>query len=96
MASMVVRATLLKTSWAARLQPEVWVWARRERDRTSFGSNSSLISRAQSRRAARCLAISMKAFMPAFQKNDRRGAKLSTGRPAATPARTYSTPSARV
>jgi hypothetical protein len=74
MASIAVRATLLKTSWAARLQPLVWVWARSESDRASLGSNSSLMSRAHSSRAARCLAISMKAFMPAFQKNESRGA----------------------
>ena len=96
MASTQVRATLLKTSWAAKLQPLVWVWARRESERESLGSNSAFISSAQSRRPARCLAISMKVFMPAFQKNDRRGANLSTLIPAATPARTYSMPSARV
>jgi hypothetical protein len=96
MASMAVRATLLNTSWAARDQPEVWVWARRESDRESFGSNSCFMSLAQSRRAARCLATSMNMSMPAHQKNDRRGANWSTVMPAATPARTYSMPSARV
>ncbi len=47
-------------------------------------------------RAARILAISMKACMPIAQKNDSRGANLSTESPAATPARTYSIPFAMV
>ena len=47
-------------------------------------------------RAARILATSMKKFMPIAQKNDSRGAKGSMSRPAAMPARTYSTPSASV
>src|ERR1700756_777011 len=75
-ASMAVRGTLLKTSSAARLQPEVWVWARRDSERLSFGSKFSFMSLAHSRRPARCLAISMKTFMPAHQKNDRRGADV--------------------
>ena len=40
MASTAVRATLLNTSCAASDQPEVWVWARRDSDCGSFGSNS--------------------------------------------------------
>ena len=51
---------------------------------------------AQSLRAARSLATSMKKFMPTAQKNDNRGAKASTLIPAPTPARKYSTPSASV
>ena len=38
----------------------------------------------------------MKKFIPVAQKNDSRGAKASTSRPTALPARMYSTPSARV
>ena len=94
-ASMQVRATLLNTSCAASDQPEVCEWARSDSERGSFGSNS-FISLAQSSRAARSLATSMKKFMPIAQKNDRRGAKRSTSRPALMPARTYSTPSASV
>lgn len=60
MASTQVRATLLKTSWAASDQPEVWLWVRRDSERSSLGSNSRFIRRAQSRRAARILATSMK------------------------------------
>ena len=60
MASTMVRLTLLNTSCAASDQPEVWLWVRRESERSSFGSNSRFISRAQSRRAARILATSMK------------------------------------
>ena len=52
--------------------------------------------RAQSPRAARSLATSMKKFMPMPQKKLMRGAKASTSSPAATPARTYSRPSASV
>jgi hypothetical protein len=42
------------------------------------------------------LATSVKKFMPMAKKNDRRGAKASTLRPAASPVRTYSRPSAKV
>ena len=95
MASMAVRATLLKTSWAARLQPEVWQWQRSIEERASLGANSS-ISSDQSSRPALSLAISVKASMPTPQKKLSRGAKASTPSPARTPVRTYSTPSARV
>jgi hypothetical protein len=94
-ASMQVRTTLLNTSCEASDQPEVWVCARSISERSDLGSNA-VISLAHSMRAARCFATSMKKFMPAFQKNDSRGANLSTSRPAAMPARTYSTPSASV
>ena len=94
-ASMQVRTTLLKTSWAVSDQPEVWQWVRSASDFGSLGANC-LTSFAQSRRAARSLATSMKKFMPIAQKNDRRGAKASTSRPTARPQRTYSMPSARV
>ena len=94
-ASMQVRTTLLNTSCEASDQPEVWVCARSISERSDFGSNG-FISFAHSMRAARCFATSMKKFMPAFQKNDSRGAKRSMSSPAASPARTYSTPSASV
>ena len=87
--------TLLNTSCAVSDQPEVWQCVRSDSERGSWGSNC-FISFAQSRRAARSLATSMKKFMPIAQKNDRRGAKRSTSSPAAMPARTYSTPSASV
>ena len=95
-ASMPVRVTLLNTSCAVRLQPLVWQCVRSASDLASLGANSFLISFAHSRRAARILAISMKKFMPIAQKNDSLGANASMSRPAATPARTYSTPSASV
>ena len=94
-ASMPVRTTLLKTSCAVRDQPLVCECVRSER-LLSDRAPCSLTSRAQSRRAARILATSMKKFIPMAQKNDRRGAKTSTSRPTALPARMYSTPSARV
>ena len=94
-ASMQVRTTLLKTSCAVSDQPEVWLWVRSESD-LGLVAPWSLTRRAQSRRAARILATSMKKFMPIAQKNDSRGAKASTSSPTALPARRYSTPSARV
>ena len=95
MASTPVRTTLLYTSWAVRLQPLVWQWVRRLSDRGLRGPNG-FISLAHSIRAARSLATSMKKFMPMHQKKLSRGAKSSMSRPASSPARTYSTPSARV
>ena len=94
-ASMQVRATLLKTSCAVSDQPEVWQWVRSDSDLGFFGSNC-LTSLAHSSRAARSLATSMKKFMPIAQKNDSRGANASMSSPASRPARRYSTPSASV
>ena len=79
----------------ARLQPEVCEWVRSESDLELFGLNW-LTRCDQSRRPARILATSMKKFIPTAQKNESRGAKASIERPAATPARMYSTPSASV
>ena len=59
MASTMVRETLLNTSCAASDQPEVWQWARRDRDRWSLAPNFATAS-AHSRRPARILATSMK------------------------------------
>ena len=81
-ASIVVRTTLLKTSCAASDQPEVWQWTRSISDFSSFGAKRSFISFAQRRRAARSFATSMKKFMPMPKKNETRGAKASTSRPA--------------
>ena len=58
-ASMAVRATLLKGSCSVSDQPEVWQWVRSASDLGFFGSNCRTIL-AQSIRAARILAISMK------------------------------------
>ena len=94
-ASMQVRCTLLKTSWAVSDQPEVWLCVRSDSDLGFSGSNW-LTSRAHSARAARILATSMKKFMPIAQKKLSRGANWSMVRPASRPARMYSTPSASV
>ncbi len=94
-ASTQVRTTLLKTSCAVSVQPEVWQCVRSDSDRGFFGSNGAT-SFAHSSRAARSLATSMKKFIPIAQKNDSRGANESTSSPAAIPARRYSTPSASV
>ena len=58
-ASIMVRATLLNTSCAAKDQPEVWQCVRSESERASSGWNG-FISLAHIMRAARSLAISMK------------------------------------
>ena len=94
-ASMQVRCTLLNTSCAVSDQPEVCECVRRDSDLGFFGSNSRT-SRAQSARAARILATSMKKFIPIAQKKLSRGANPSMSRPASRPARMYSTPSASV
>ena len=54
------------------------------------------MSCAQSRRAARSFATSMKKFIPIAKKNESRGANASTLIPDAMPVRTYSSPSASV
>jgi hypothetical protein len=68
---------------------------RSESDLGFFGSNWAT-SLAHSRRAARSLATSIAKFMPIAQKKDSRGANESISSPASSPARMYSTPSARV
>ena len=95
MASRQVRTTLLLTSLAVRLQPEVWQWVRSAIERGSEGENCSMSSD-QSRRPARSFATSMKKSMPIPQKKLSLGAKPSTSRPASTAARTYSIPLASV
>ena len=94
-ASTHVRTTLLNTSWAVSDHPEVWLCVRSDSD-LSLLAPKSFTSFAHSRRPARILATSIEKFMPIAQKNDSRGANASTSRPAATPARRYSTPSASV
>jgi hypothetical protein len=80
---------LLNTSCAASDQPEVWQCVRSISERGSFGLEPLFISLAQSRRAARSFATSMKKFMPIAQKNDSRGANLSTARPAEAGAHVF-------
>ena len=82
--------------WAVSCTPAVWVWNRSIIDFGFFAPNSSRISRAQIRRAARNFATSSSSVVRATKKNDRRGAKSSTASPAASAARTYSTPLASV
>ena len=94
-ASIVVRATLLNGSCSVRLQPLVWQWVLRASDFGFLGLNCFTIF-AQSIRAARIFAISIKWFIPIAQKNESLGAKLSISIPAASPVFIYSSPSARV
>ena len=58
-ASMQVRSTLLNGSCSVRLQPEVWLWVRSAMD-LGFPGLKVLTILAQSIRAARILATSMK------------------------------------
>lgn len=76
--------------------PAVWVWNRSISDLGSLAPNSSRITRAQIRRAARNFATSSRIVVRATKKKERRGAKSSTSMPAATAVRTYAIPSARV
>ena len=78
-----------------RLQPLVWLWVLSDMLLGFCGSNDLTIF-AQSSRAARSLAISMKMSLPTAQKNDSRGAKSSMPSPARMPERRYSRPSAIV
>ena len=94
-ASIQVRAILLNGSCSVRDHPDVCEWVRNAIDFGSFGLNCFTIL-AQSIRAARILAISIKWFIPIAQKNDRRGAKASISRPDLMPVRRYSRPSAKV
>jgi len=94
-ASTQVRTTLLYGSCSASDHPEVWECVRRASERGSRGSKR-FISFAQSTRAARSFAVSMKRFMPIPKKKERRGANASMPSPAAMPVRTYSRPSASV
>ncbi len=94
-ASMQVRATLLNGSCSVNDQPDVCECVRSAMDLGFLGLNC-LISFAQSARAARILAISMKKFLPCAQKNESRGANASMSIPARMPVRTYSRPSASV
>ena len=94
-ASTQVRTTLLNTSCAVSDHPDVWQCVRSDSDLSLAGSNCRT-SLAHSSLAARSLATSMKKFMPMAQKNDSRGAKASMARPASSPVRMYSTPSASV
>src|SRR4030043_278345 len=93
--SRVVRMILLYGSWRVRLQPEVWQWVLSIRDSDFLGSNRRIMS-AHRKRAALSMAISMKKFIPIPKKKERRGAKSSISRPAASAAFTYSRPSAIV
>src|SRR5580658_142128 len=97
-ASMQVLATLLNTSCAVSDQPDVWQWARSDSDLALFGllGAKSLTSLAHSSRPPRSFATTMKKFNPIAQKNESRGAKESMSSPEPSPARRYSTPSARV
>ncbi len=94
-ASMVVRTTLFRGSWAVRLTPLVWQWVRSFSDAGSLAPKPAMIP-CHRVRAARSLATSMNRFMPMAKKKLRRGANSSTSRPRDWAARTYSMPSARV
>ena len=91
-----MRTTLLWGSWAVSDTPAVWVWKRSFHDRSSRAPKRSRTAAAHRARAARYFAISSKKSLWALKKNEMRGAKRSTSRPASTPYCTYSMPSRRV
>jgi hypothetical protein len=86
-ASTVVRTTLLYGSCSVSETPDVWQCVRNMSEPGLLGSNCR-ITRAQSRRAARSLATSMKKFMPIAKKKERRPAKASMSRPRSVAIRT--------
>ena len=73
---------------AVSVTPAVWQWNRIFQLRGSFAPYFSRMVRAQIRRAARILAISSKKSLCTSQKNESRGAKLSTSSPRARPCST--------
>ena len=81
-ASIAVRTMLLSGCCAVSDTPAVCVWNRIRHDSGFFAPNVSRSSRAQILRAARYFAISSKKSICALKKNDSRGAKSSTSRPA--------------
>ena len=83
-ASIAVRTMFTSGCCAVRETPAVWVWNRMASERGFVAPYRSRAQRAQIRRAARYLAISSKKSRCALKKNERRGAKSSTSRPAAT------------
>jgi hypothetical protein len=85
-ASSVVRTMLFSGCCAVSVAPPVWVWNRSISDRSSVAPNRSRMIRAQSRRAARNFAISSKKCWWHAKKNESRGAKSSTARPASSAA----------
>ncbi len=84
----VTRTMLFSGCWAVSVDPPVWVWKRSSLERSSVAPKRSVMIFAHIRRAARYFATSSKRLLCAFQKNDRRGAKASTSRPAASAAST--------
>ncbi len=95
-ACTVTRTRFTSGCCAVSCTPAVWVWKRSICDFGSVAPNSSRITRAQIRRAARNFATSSSRVVRETKKNASRGAKSSTASPARTAARTYSTPLARV
>src|SRR5262249_62341625 len=67
---------LLSGCWAVAETPAVWVCVRRRIDSGFLAPKRSFMKRAQSRRAARGLAISWKKSLWMAKKNDRRCADV--------------------
>ena len=95
-ACRATRTTLLYGCCAVSETPAVCACVRSFIDSARRAPKRSFMSRAQSLRAARNLAISSKKSLCTSKKNERRGAKSSTSRPRARQLSTYPTPSARV
>jgi hypothetical protein len=82
MAWYATRTMLFSGCGATSETPAVWAWVRSRHDSGFFAPYTSRRRFAQMRRAARNLAISSKKSLCTSKKNDRRGAKSSTSRPA--------------
>ena len=93
---MATRTMFTSGCWAVSCTPAVWVWKRSIIDLGFFAPNSSRMTRAQIRRAARNLATSSSRLVRETKKNANRGANSSTSWPEAMAAFTYSMPSASV
>ncbi len=82
------RTTLLSGCCAVSVEPAVCAWKRSIWLRGSLAPKRSFMIRAQSRRAARNLAISSRKLLWTLKKNDSRPANPSTSRPARRAAST--------
>ena len=82
------RTTLLRGCWAVSVLPPVWAWKRSVMARGSVAPKRSRMMWAHRERAARNFATSSIRLLWALKKNDSRGPKRSTSRPAARAAST--------
>ena len=96
-ASIIVRATLLKTSCAVSDQPEVWQCVRSISERGSAGVNFAAISSAHKEaRGAELRHLHEEMHADAEEEGETRRESCRSAGPPRRAARTYSRPSASV